>query len=146
MTIDNEKSRNQRIRDLFAQGGGSMTTKQLAGYCLAYGVWDDAERGEFEIKEAQKRVRDALKEVGRDGLPFAGQTARKGDDGGALWAQRPLWQFPDYELNCRDLVSQRDTLHQRALALADECEDRFGQRPQIGFPSGSGQQRTNAAD
>lgn len=130
-----EKSLDQRIRNEFELIGGSIATAPFVHHCREAGIWSDDEWDGLAFREAQAAVRRALKAPDRQGLPFAGQTAEKEEDGaGHVWRQRKLWFFADYETNIAELKRQRDSCHWTAVALADECRDRFGRSPEVGFP------------
>lgn len=124
------EAREVRIRRLFGELGGSMTTREFAGECINAGVWTENELSSIQIRGVQSEIRLALRKSDSAGLPFAGQTTER-PDGQPVWKQRPLWLFADYELNICELVSQRDECHATALKLADECADKFGSAPDI---------------
>lgn len=122
-------SRDQRIRDAFAQAG-AMTTGEFARHCIEIGIYTEEDLESFAIQHVQSEVRKALKRPDLTGLPFAGQTTEK-VDGAAVWKQRNLWTYDDYAVNIRELITQRDTLHTEAVKLSDECRERFGIAPDV---------------
>jgi hypothetical protein len=121
------KSRAERIRDLFT--GGS--TAELAHICIEAGLWTDDEMKRFQFRAAQNECRAALKEKDSSGLPFAGQTTTRDDEGATIWRTRNLWAYDDYEINVKELVLQRDECQVMALALVKECSTRFGRSPSL---------------
>lgn len=129
-----EKSREQQIRDEFSSLGNGMSTARFAQHCLDAGFWSEDEQRGFILRNAQSEVRKALKKHDASGLPFAGQTVHNDEDGGAIWAPRLMWFFDDYTLNVGELVTQRNTLHLEAIALAEECFTRFGMAPSVDWP------------
>lgn len=131
--MEPKTSRDQRIREEFDAVGGSMTTVLFAQHCINAGVWKQDELDRFALSHAQSEVRRALKKADGAGLPFAGQTHAI-EDGAHLWTQRKLWVYEDYAINVAELVTQRDTMHWQALALADECRDRYGHAPMVDLP------------
>jgi hypothetical protein len=126
-----EKSKDDQIRDEFLAVGGAMGTRSFAVHCIDVGFWSDDELLSFQVGEAQNKIRVALKHFDRNGLPFAGQTTARDDENAPVWTVRQLWLFPDYELNVHELVTQRDTLHDRAVKLCHECRERFGHAPSL---------------
>lgn len=125
-----KESRGKRIRELFGDAGGAMGTAEFVRLCDHHGIWslEDDQRILFRGKQAE--VRRELK-VSLDGLPFAGITSEQDEEGAPIWQQRQLWAFVDYELNIRELVSQRDVLHSEARKLSVECRERYGRAPAI---------------
>ena len=83
------------------------------------------------VRGVQADIRKALKTKDRGGLPFAGQTTEADEDGAPMWRVRQEWLFPDYEMNVRALAAQRDLLQWEAVALVNECRDRFGVAPSL---------------
>lgn len=109
-----------------------MSTASFAAHCIDAGIWTESEIEAFTLRSAQDAVRLALKKSDIYGLPFAGKTMDKDEETKApIWKQRQFWQFEDYSFNIRDLVSQRDVLHQEAILLQSECMSRFGKAPLI---------------
>ncbi len=80
---------------------------------------------------AQALVRRALTATDKRGLPFAGPTSDRSEEGSPLWCQRALWSFEDYALNIRERTAQRDECHRNAWLLAEECRQRYGRAPEI---------------
>jgi hypothetical protein len=79
----------------------------------------------FEVIE--RDVRDALEEVGPDGLPFAGPTEEQDDDGAPSWAKVEDWTKADYRLNYERYVQQAEEKRTVANQIADACRKRYGQ-------------------
>ncbi len=123
------------LRAEFVRVGGGMTTAAFARHCLDEGIFAEEEREAFELRAAQHIVRKALHGDDASGLPFAGPT-RELDPftGSPLWVRRDLWSYEDYAVNVDELRTQRDTMHWRAVRLAEECRARYGRAPRVGFP------------
>lgn len=131
----NGASRDSRILEEFKRIGGGMSTSAFARHLMSMtDIFSFDERERWELHGAQAAVRESLRKRDGSGLPSAGQTTAKDETGAPVWTVRQEWLFADYELNVRDLAKQRDTLHDEAVKLADECEGRYGQRPFVGFP------------
>lgn len=130
-----EKSRDVRIREEFSLVGGAMSTSRFTHHCREVGIWDADEWESLAFRAAQNFVRHALRKPDESGLPFAGQTTIGDEQGAKVWRRRTLWEFADYELNVKELLGQRDRLHETAVALLDECRDRFGRVPPIVYPA-----------
>lgn len=125
-----EKSREQRVRDLFAEVGGSMTTARLAVVSVDRGIWTQRELAKFRYQAIQAFVRRALRGLDMTGLPFAGMTVERDEETNApVWCQRTLWELVDYELNIKELEDQRAKLQTVAVGLRKECELRYGKAP-----------------
>lgn len=118
--------REQRIRDVFNDHGGAMTTIDLARACVDAGIWTQDELDRIAIKSVQELCRRALNVKDAAGLPAASRTTETNDDGQPVWKARQLWLFADYELNIRSHIGQRDEDHAVAVKLAAECEARYG--------------------
>ncbi len=121
----------ERIRELFRDLGGSMSTAQFAQECIDQGIWNDDELARFELQRAQSIVRRVLKEPDASGLCYAGPTAESSEDGSPIWSQRAFWEYADYEFNIGIAIKQRDERWGQAIKLADECRDRFGTAPDV---------------
>lgn len=125
------QSREQRIRDLFREVGGSMTTSRFAAVSVQRGIWSQSELTRFQHQAIQALVRRALRGLDSTGLPFAGMTVERDEDSGApVWCQRTLWDYVDYQLNIKELDDQTDKLQVIAAGLRRECELRYGQVPE----------------
>ena len=124
-----ELSIGDRIRAAFAECGGGLSTRAFAQYCLDRHVWTDDELAGFTIKAAQAAVRKELKVADTAGLPFAGATALRDDEGNPVWEQRAFWSPETYVLNILDLRERVETLTTTADKLEDECVERFGHVP-----------------
>jgi len=118
--------RDQRIRELFTDQGGEMTTVEFAQVCIDDGVWSEWELTRMVVKEAQAQIRAALRSRDKGGLPYAGQTTTRNEDGAPIWRLRQGWLFEDYELNVKEHIAQRDEAHSVAVKLSAECEVRYG--------------------
>ena len=71
---------------------------------------------------------DQRNEVGPDGLPFAGPTAKEGDHG-PLWARPEDWTKADYLLNHTACVLDVQKKLAVANSIAKACQKRFGSGP-----------------
>lgn len=125
------ESREESIRNLFREFGGSMSTNSFAEKCVDSGIYTDGELRSFGLRHVQAEVRRALKHADANGLPFAGQTAECEEGGAHVWKIRQAWLFEDYELNVRDLMAQATSLRINAYKLMAECEEIHGRRPSV---------------
>jgi hypothetical protein len=132
LTPMHETSREDRIRDLFLEAGG-MSTAEFTHHCRDVKIWSDDEWNALAFRSAQAEVRKALRKLDASGLPFAGQTTTKTEDGAHVWMTRQMWVYEDYALNISELVEQRDKCHETAVTMADECRGRFGRSPSLGL-------------
>ena len=128
---DAEETRAERIRTLFKRIG-AISTGAFVDRCIEDGIFTEAEVRAAARSAFQKVIRDALRADDASGLPFAGQKCSRDGDGQVEWAQRSLWAFEDYELNVNERIAHRDGEHITAVRLANECEQRYGQRIVIG--------------
>jgi len=124
------KPRAERIRDLFS----GSSTAELAHICLDAGLWSDSDLKRFQFRAAQNECRAAIKERDTSGLPYAGQTTARDEEGAIIWQPRLLWTFDDYALNVAELVEQREECHATALKLSRECGQRYGRSPSLQPP------------
>lgn len=131
LQVQDSVSRDQRIRDLFASLGGGMGTREFVRVCRRVGIWSQEEWDGFAIDKAQAVIRRAFKTQDAAGLPFAGITTERTEDGAPVWQQRPLWTYDDYALNIAELIAQRNECDRNAARLAAECAERFGRSPDI---------------
>ena len=115
----------KRIQEAL-QVRGQGSAKTLARWCLNSGVFEDEDIAKAEVDWATRIVREALREHDSSGLPFAGQTSIKDEDGGRVWAQRELWKAEDYEVNIHEHIRNRDANHLIAQKLQRECHERHG--------------------
>lgn len=118
--------RDRRIRELFSDHGGEMSTVDFAQVCIDEGVWSEWELKRMVLRNAQEEIRRALRTKDQGGLPFAGPTTTRTDDGAPVWRMRQGWLFEDYSQNIREHIAQRDEAHAVALKLATECAARYG--------------------
>jgi hypothetical protein len=118
--------REQRIREVFQDNGGAMTTLDLARACVDAGVWSPDEMNRIAIKAIQDACRRALNVKDATGLPSASRTTETNDDGQPIWKARQLWLFADYEVNVLAHIGQRNEDHIVAVKLVAECEARYG--------------------
>lgn len=126
-----ELSVGERIRAAFAECGGGMSTRAFAQYCIDHGVWTEDEIAGFTLRAAQQVVRKELKVLDSVGLPFAGATIARDDDGNPVWEQRVFWDPETYASNIHSLRTQAETLNATADKLQDEGEERFGALPVV---------------
>lgn len=123
------RSIEERIRDEFAAVGGSMAKPSFAQHCIDKELWTAEELDAFSFKHVLSLVGGALRQHDKTGLPFAGKTTEKDEDGANVWKQRKLWGYPDYERNILPRQAQGETLIREAELLANECRMRFGRSP-----------------
>jgi len=125
------KSRAERIRELFT----GSSTAELAHICLDAGLWSDTDLKRFQFRAARNECRAAIKERDASGLPYAGQTTARDDEGATIWQPRLLWTYDDYAINVAELVEQREECHETAVKLSRECGQRYGRAPSLSAPS-----------
>jgi hypothetical protein len=128
---DEPVNRSESIRDLFAESGGAMGTRDFALLCIDHGLYSGDELERAQINWVQGEIRRVLKKSDASGLPFAGQTIDRGESGEPVWKQRRYWDYEDYEINVQEHLRNRDENHTAALALSRECSARFGRSPFI---------------
>lgn len=119
-----ESPRDQRIREEFKLHQVSLAA--FTHHCDATGFWTDEESNAYAFRSKMQEVRRALRHHTANGLPFAGQTAKKDDDGSPIWAQRTLWSLDDYGVNIRELKTQSETLIAIAEEMIREASNRYG--------------------
>jgi hypothetical protein len=131
---DTRETRQQQIQNLLSKLGGA-STHALVDACVAAGIFTEEDKQAAWRPVFAKAIRDALSAADANGLPFAGQTCDRDDDGQVVWKQRLLWTVDAYQLNIQERVSQRNENHVVAVRMATECERRLGVRiPIPGLP------------
>ena len=125
-------SRKSQIIGVFVNSGGAMSTRQLARACIDDGVYSQIELDNYAIRAVQNEVREALKTTDlQTGLPLAGPSVERDDEGQSLWKQLALWNEDDSLFN----ISERDKQARADLImlhrLADNHKIRWGYRPEI---------------
>lgn len=133
------------IRRLFADAPERMSTMRTTLACVDAGVIPESWIRNAGIRAAQNEVREALRECDIRGLPFAGRTAEKDEDGAPVWEQRELWDYPTYVLNIEQHVTLARTNQEKAALMAHECHEKFGRSPRVPMLIG-GAPQTGAAD
>jgi hypothetical protein len=127
-------TRQERIQKLLGELGGA-STHALVDACVAAGIFTEEDKQAAWRPVFAKAIRDALTAADANGLPFAGQTCDRDDDGQVIWKQRLLWTVDAYQLNITERVAQRNENHVVAVRLAMECERRLQVRiPIPGLP------------
>ncbi len=121
------KSKGQRIREAFGLIGGGMSTAGFTHHCMEMGVWTAADRDVAAFTAFRAEVRRELRSTTTNGLPFAGQTTWKDEDGAPIWQQRDMWSLDDYVLNIKELRTQSNTLDHIAQEMYEEAVDRYGE-------------------
>lgn len=132
-------SKEQEIREVFERFGGTLSTRRLAELLVECGTFDEDELLHLAMRQIQNIARRALKDIDRQGLPYAGPSGPEpkeeaaGDDAterqSPVWVQRELW---DYDTACYNL-------HERAGGIMADVkiykrlrtwtEGKFGQAP-----------------
>ena len=124
------ESRDQKIRDLFV---GGRTIAAHTDVCVSAGIWTDGELRAMASRECKAVVRNALNAIDeKTGVPFAGPTPEKTEDGVHIWRQEAFWEKDSYFLNCAKfkrigLVPQL-TIYNK---LATRCFERFLEAPPL---------------
>lgn len=121
-------NRSTLIRNLLADMGGA-STREVAQAAIDGGIFSAQEIDAMVVRAVQSLCRRALKELDPSGKPYAGQTTDIAEDGGPIWKNRGLWNPADYDVNVAEYRSAVYENHRIGSRLADECEDRFGERP-----------------
>jgi hypothetical protein len=126
----NKKSQTKWINEIW-ENGAPRTLAALTHECISAGVFNDRDRETGFFKWAKAFVHDAVrKEKDGEDLPKSGPTGAKDDDE-SVWAQRTFWDLEAYELNVSEHVKHGMGALRTAARLADECEERYGQRPEV---------------
>lgn len=127
----NKQSQSKWITEIFGEGP-PRSMRTLALECIDAGVFNQIDREAAFVEWATKTCHRTVRRlVTDDGLPLAGPTKRDTDDDAVIWAQRKLWGYDDYDLNVSEHVKQGMGHLTIAARLADECEERFGTRPEV---------------
>lgn len=124
---DTRQTRQQQIQNLLGSLEGA-STHALVDACVAAGIFTDEDKQAAWRPVFAKAIRDALTAADATGLPFAGQTCDRDEDGQVIWRQRLLWKVDAYQLNINERLAQRDENHIVAVRMALECERRRGVR------------------
>ena len=124
--------RQDVIVQLFKERGGLMTTAGLAHACIEERIFDADELDKAALRLVQGVCREALKQSNEYGLPFAGPSSEKSDDGDSrLWKQLDLWGYEDYEYNIHERNSGLLADHTILARIRDHCMTRYGKAPAI---------------
>lgn len=119
----------EEIRAVFAGHPGSLREVTIA--CIDAGIFDP-DRYEAFIRACQPKVQRALNSHDAQGLPFAGPSGKKREDGSQVWIARQLWDPDTYDYNLsarsKSLIGDYVTL----AKLRDERIERYGEE---GVPS-----------
>ena len=133
------------ILQVFKEAGEPLSTRALAKRCIEGGVFPDEWMQGAAVRAAQEECRGVLKDCDINGLPFAGKTSLKDEEGAPLWVQREMWDYATYALNIAQYMDKRDQNHRKALLLQDDCRKRFGRAPAITGLDASGKMGGAAA-
>jgi hypothetical protein len=120
---DARETRKARIQKFFKQVGG-MSNRRFIDLCLEEGVLGESDYAGAMYAALGKIVRESLGANDASGMPFAGQTDERDDDGQKIWAQREFWAVADYTLNVKERLADRDANHLDILRLVAECDQR----------------------
>lgn len=129
----NPKARNALIMGIFT-ARPPMSLNALARECIIIGVFNQQDREEAFFSWAVRTVHDVLRKgkgKDRQGLPLAGRTGSADTDGNTVWAIREMWDLDAYKVNIDDHVKLGIGAIRAAQLLAAECEDRWGERPEV---------------
>jgi hypothetical protein len=125
------KPRNQQIRELFEVEGGAMGNRQFAELCIYQGIFD-ADRHEVLVNYAMSQIRRALKEDTSYGIPFAGPTAERDEESGAVvWKKLELWTYEDFEWDARQGSDALTADLARLKRKNEFCLEKYGKAPVI---------------
>jgi hypothetical protein len=127
---DRRETRKTRSQAFFKQVG-AMSNRRFIDTCLEEGVLTEDDYAGAKYAALGKIVRECLGANDETGMPFAGQTMERDEDGQLVWQQRAFWAVVDYQLNIDERIADRDANHVVAMRLAFECERRHKQRIQI---------------
>jgi hypothetical protein len=123
----NVNSRAAKIRELFVAG---TTIYDHTEFCFDHDVWTKSEQRGLAISQARTEVREALGQLGPDGVPWAGATQNR-KDGKPIWRQEELWSKRDYDFNY-SAYRKRELSNRRIAAnISRKCVLRFGEPPQF---------------
>lgn len=120
-----------RILSAFRSSDGPLSTRALALRCIDNGVFPTEWLQSASVRAAQEECRSVLKSCDIHGLPIAGKTSQRDEDGAPLWLQREMWDYDTYALNISQYLDKRDQNHQKALLLQDACRKKFGMAPPL---------------
>lgn len=120
--VESSESRARKIRALFISG---TTIKAHTEKCISARLWTESELRSRAARACANEVRDALG-VLVDGLPFAGPTAPKKDDGLPVWKQMELWTQIDFVYNFNAYARRGGENIAIANNIAAACIERFG--------------------
>lgn len=120
-------TRTERIQALLTSSGGFLSVPELANLAFEEGIITAEDDEAAAYKNRLEIVRSALKRKDDSGLPFALPV----DPEREIWKQREMFSRGDYEVAIATRVKGIREDHTIVVMLADECEDRFGFRPDI---------------
>lgn len=123
------ESIGSRIRAEFEECGNGRSAAAFAQHCIDSGFWGRDALATFTLKEATRIVRVALNKKDARGLPFAGETTERDEDGSRVWAMRSFWSLETYGAISRRLRTEGQTLISEADALDAEAFEKFGVFP-----------------
>lgn len=118
----------QAIRDVIAEIG-LCSTRTLARACLDRGLYGDDERERIFIHAVQADCRRALSAPTPSGLPFAGPTSQRDEDGAPLWVQPQFWTYEDCCVNLERRATGIKGEYQVYLHIHDYTIETFGKAP-----------------
>lgn len=132
MTFELEgKPKGQQIRELFRQYGTMETLRRFTERCIHMGLFDPVQLEGFQIVGAMKTVKDAIKEKGEDGLPFAYCVGKRGGDS-EVWKVQETLDYNDACTVLQESYIDKITEHYAEMVSFHKwMRRRFGHAPSI---------------
>lgn len=123
--------RCDKIVSVYEKNGCQMSTKRLAQACIQEGVFAEVDLNNASVRWAQVAVRDALHQKLANGIPYAGPTPKRDDEGHQVWKQYSLWDYEDAEYILTDRVKGLLGDYKPIVALHAFMMEKWGKAPEI---------------
>lgn len=121
---EDRSTRAAKIRALFHGG----TIESHTDICFRAQIWTEAENAAAAMAHHRHEVREALRAL-IDGIPWAGDTGERSEDGKPVWKQESLWEYEHYEFHITSRLTQAGGDIAVINKLIERCWGRFGRAP-----------------